>query len=230
MKIAIDSPYTQYSKNFKNGGLLCKHIYFENNFYILFSIHILLNDEYNCIVSTYKIIRIMSSILPFNLQVIQYFIYRFMFINISIWFVLSIIDVSNYKFATDQIIRKTILNCVLKIHAPYIAFSMPIKYLSYLHFLHYFIYRSNMSDYYQTSEPMDIEGEAVCAVSPQLVTAEGEQGAGVDDKRIFSSEIPFSTWVKAFRTSCGYELPRPMGGAKRTRSTNTGPRPMKQRC
>ena len=43
------------------------------------------------------------------------------------------------------------------------------------------------------------------------------------------SELLFSTWVKAFRTSCGYEFPGPMGGAKRTRSTNAGPRPMKQR-
>ena len=62
---------------------------------------------------------------------------------------------------------------------------MPIKNLSYLCFIQYFIYRNNVSDYY-VSEPMDIEGEAVCAVGPQLVTAEGEQGAGVDDKRIFS--------------------------------------------
>ena len=43
-----------------------------------------------------------------------------------------------------------------------------------------------MSDYFQTSEPMDIEGEAACAVGPQSVTAEGEQGAGIDVKRIFS--------------------------------------------
>ena len=162
----------------------------------------------------------MSNNHPFNLYVIQYFIYRFMFINISMWFVLSIIDVSNYKFATDQIIRKTILNCVLKIHAPYIAFSMPIKYLSYLHFLHYFIYRSNMSDYYQTSEPMDIEGEAVCAVSPQLVIAEGEQGAGIDDKRIFSHLEAYTlllsddreprttrTWV-SLRKRAGAQFPR----------------------
>ena len=35
-------------------------------------------------------------------------------------------------------------------------------------------------------EPMDIEGEAVCAVSPQLVTAEGEKGVGVDVKRTSS--------------------------------------------
>ena len=43
-----------------------------------------------------------------------------------------------------------------------------------------------MSDYF-LSEPMDIEGEAVCAVGPQLVTAEGEPGAGVDVKRSFSN-------------------------------------------
>ena len=35
-------------------------------------------------------------------------------------------------------------------------------------------------------KPMDIEGEAVCAVGPQLVTVVGEQGAGVDVKRTSS--------------------------------------------
>ena len=94
-------------------------------------------------------------------------------------------DEYNYNVATDQIIRKTILNYVLKVYAPCIAFSMPFKYLSYLCFIQYFIYRFIMSDYF-SSEPMDIEGEAACAVGPQLVTAEGEQGAGVDVKRIFS--------------------------------------------
>ena len=40
-----------------------------------------------------------------------------------------------------------------------------------------------MSDYFSI-EPMDIEGEAVCAIGPQLVTVEGEQGAaGVDVNR-----------------------------------------------
>ena len=43
------------------------------------------------------------------------------------------------------------------------------------------------------------------------------------------SEILFSTWVKAFRTSCGYDFPALMCGAKQTRSTNDGPRPTKQR-
>ena len=111
---------------------------------------------------------------------------------------------------------------------------------------------------------MDIEGEAVCAVGPQLVTAEGEPGAGVDVKRSFSnleadtlllsdegepadvheqnvgfpegegrgsipSELLFSTWVKAFGPPVGTSFPGPWGGAKRTRSTNAGPRPMKQR-
>ena len=61
------------------------------------------------------------------------------------------------------------------------AFSMPIKYFSYLFFLKYFICRSIMSDHFEYgSEPMDIEREAVCAVRPQLVTAEGEPGAGVE--------------------------------------------------
>ena len=46
-----------------------------------------------------------------------------------------------------------------------------------------------MSDYNQNqSEPMDIEGEAVCAVGPQLVTAGGEQGAGVEVNRSFSEK------------------------------------------
>ena len=98
---------------------------------------------------------------------------------------------------------------------------------------------------------MDIEGEAASAIRLHLVIAEGEKGAGVDVKRNSShleadnllafderepmddqeqvrgsipSEILFLMWVKAFRTSCGYNFPMPMGGA------NTGPRPMKQRC
>ena len=33
---------------------------------------------------------------------------------------------------------------------------------------------------------MDIEGEAACAIGPQLLTAEGEKGAGVDIKRTSS--------------------------------------------
>ena len=45
----------------------------------------------------------------------------------------------------------------------------------------YFISRSIMSDFfYNKSEPMDIEGEAECAVGCQGVTAEGEQGPGVE--------------------------------------------------
>ena len=39
-----------------------------------------------------------------------------------------------------------------------------------------------MLDYFP-SEPMDIEGEAECAVVVQTVTAEGEKGVGVDVKR-----------------------------------------------
>ena len=58
----------------------------------------------------------------------------------------------------------------LTVRLIWLAFSMPIKY---------FIYRSIMSDFFET-EPMDIEGEAVCAVRPQVVTAEGEPGAGVE--------------------------------------------------
>ena len=71
----------------------------------------------------------------------------------------------NYNVATDQIIPKTILNYVLNVYAPCIGFSMPFKYLSYLCFIQYFIYRFIMSDYF-SSEPMDIEGEAACAVGP----------------------------------------------------------------
>ena len=99
MKIAIVSPYTQYSKNFKNGGLLCKYIYFENYFFNLFSIHFLQNDDYNCIFSTHKIIHIMSNNLPFNLYVIQFFTYRFLFNNISMWYSLLITDVSCSAFS-----------------------------------------------------------------------------------------------------------------------------------
>ena len=40
-----------------------------------------------------------------------------------------------------------------------------------------------MSDYFSENEPMDIEGEAVCAVGLQSVTAEGEKGVGTDIKR-----------------------------------------------
>ena len=99
----------------------------------------------------------------------------------------SIIGLTNYEYnynvSMNQIILKTILNYGLKMYAPYIAFSMPIKYFSYLHFFQYFIYRYIMSDYFPR---VDIEGEAACAVGPQLVTAEGEQGAGVDVKRTSS--------------------------------------------
>ena len=60
-------------------------------------------------------------------------------------------DEYNYKVATDQIIRKTILNYVLKVYAPCIAFIMPIKYFSNLCFIQYFIYRFIMSDYFLIS-------------------------------------------------------------------------------
>ena len=76
-------------------------------------------------------------------------------------------DEYNYNVGTDQIIRKTILKYVLKVYAP-------CQYLSYLCFNQYFIYRFIMSDNFQLSyfpifltlEPMDIEGEAACAVCP----------------------------------------------------------------
>ena len=86
----------------------------------------------------------------------------------------------------DQIIRKPIPIYVFELYAPDIAFNMSINFLSYWCSLQYFIYRSIMSDYFSAVEPMDIEGEAVCAVSPQLVTLEGEKGAGVDVKRTSS--------------------------------------------
>ena len=60
-------------------------------------------------------------------------------------------DEYNYNVATDQIIRKTILNYVLKVYAPCIVFIMPIKYFSYLCFIQYFIYRFIMSDYFLIS-------------------------------------------------------------------------------
>ena len=56
----------------------------------------------------------------------------------------------------------------------------------YLGSLLYFISRSIMSNYYFSAEPMDIEGEAACAVGFQLVRVEGEKGAGVDVKRTSS--------------------------------------------
>ena len=92
---------------------------------------------------------------------------------------------STYKnnFSTDQIIWKPNQSYVFKVYAPDIAFSMSINILSYLCLIQNFIYRSIMSD---SIEPVDIEGEAVCAVGPQLVTAEGEKGAGVDVKRTSS--------------------------------------------
>ena len=43
------------------------------------------------------------------------------------------------------------------------------------------------------------------------------------------SELPFSTWVREFRDSCGYNSVGPVGVAKRSSSTNAGPRPAKQR-
>ena len=50
--------------------------------------------------------------------------------------------------------------------------------------LFYFISRIPiMSDHFADEEPMDIEGEAVCAVGIQSVMAEGEQRAGADVKR-----------------------------------------------
>ena len=127
--IATVRPYTQEIKNSKNGRLPCKHIYFEKNFNILFLILILINDEYNYNVGTEQIIR--KTILKYVLKVyapniafimpsnhlsylcfIQYFIQHFYLeniFNISLWIVFLIIDESNYKFATDHIIRKTIL-------------------------------------------------------------------------------------------------------------------------
>ena len=72
----------------------------------------------------------------------------------------------------------SMFNCALNL-------AISVLYIT----LKYFIYRSNMSDYFQNqSEPMDIEGEAVCAVGPQLVTAGGEQGAGVKVNMSFSEK------------------------------------------
>ena len=43
-----------------------------------------------------------------------------------------------------------------------------------------------MSDFFQSgSEPIKVEGEAVCAVGVQSLTADREQGAGVNTKRTF---------------------------------------------
>ena len=88
----------------------------------------------------------------------------------------SILVEYNYNGATDQTIRKIILNLVY-----YNAVIMPIKHVSYLisvlfvfYPIFYFIYRFIMSDNFQLSyfpilitlEPMDIEGEVACAVCP----------------------------------------------------------------
>ena len=43
------------------------------------------------------------------------------------------------------------------------------------------------------------------------------------------AELPFSTYVREFRDSCGYNSVGPVGVAKRSSSTNAGPRPAKQR-
>ena len=63
------------------------------------------------------------------------------------------------------------------------------KYLIviYLCSLLLFIYRSFMSDFFASPEPMDIEGEAVGTMEIQLVTAKGEKGVGVDVKRTSSN-------------------------------------------
>ena len=87
-----------------------------------------------------------------------------------------------------------------------------------------------MSDFFPASEPMDIEGEAVCAVGPQLVTAEGEPGAGVDVKRSFSNlGAPLLDVGEGISDLLWVRVSRAHGGAKGTWSMNAGPRPMKQR-
>ena len=43
------------------------------------------------------------------------------------------------------------------------------------------------------------------------------------------AELPFSTWVREFRNSCGYNSVEAVGVAKRPSSTNAGQRPAKQR-
>ena len=50
-----------------------------------------------------------------------------------------------------------------------------------------------------------------CAIAwtAQNVGFPEEEGRGS-----IPSEILFSTWVKAFRTSCGYKFPGPMGGGE----------------
>ena len=43
------------------------------------------------------------------------------------------------------------------------------------------------------------------------------------------AELPFSTWVREFRNSCGYNSVETVGVTKRSSSTNAGQRPAKQR-
>ena len=111
MKIAIDSPYTQESSNFKNGGLLCKHIYLENIFNISLLIVFLIIDESNYKFATDQMIR--KSSLNHVLKVyalsypcfIQHFYVENIF-NISLWKDILINDEYKYKVSTDQIIQK----------------------------------------------------------------------------------------------------------------------------
>ena len=98
MKIAIVSPYKQYSKKFKNGGLLCKYIYFENNFYnnnISMWYSLSITDVPCSAFSTVNSALNMASG-AFSIPT-KYFIYRLI---MSDYF---------HKFATDQIIRITSL-------------------------------------------------------------------------------------------------------------------------
>ena len=92
-----------------------------------------------------------------------------------------------------------------------------------------------MSDYFSKIEPMDIEGEAVCAVGSQSVMAEGEK-AGDKVKRTSSHpeadnliRDPLLDMGEGVLDFLWVQFPRAHGGgAKPTCSANTGPRPMKQ--
>ena len=63
----------------------------------------------------------------------------------------------------------------------------------------YLISRSIMPDYFPF-KPMDIEGEAECAIVIQTVTAEGEKGVGIDLKRTsIHPEVNF--WTRTRESS-----------------------------
>ena len=72
---------------------------------------------------------------------------------------------------------------------------------------------------YQTNKRHKFVGESVrraVAWTNLDKSAPEEESSGS-----IPSEIPFQTWVRSFQTTCGYKIPVPMEGAKRTYPANT---------